>query len=140
MFWNLSLLAKNPLESFLYKTNTLQVRFKRWTSGIKYDARENIRGDKSAQAIVVDQANMKAFDNYQITPYDGEIHLFRAEKRQFWVDDFEYLGWSPFVKGEVHVHQVPGDHLYMFNPPHGPRFAAILQEALDEVQTAMSKT
>ena len=131
--WNLSLLAKNPLESLKYKTNTLQVRFRRWTSGLKYDAREVIRGDKSAQAILVDQKNQMAFDTYKITPYDGEIHLFRAEKRQFWVDDFEWLGWKPYARGGVVIHDVPGDHLYLFNPPHGPVFAQILQQAIDEV-------
>ncbi|MEO1410702.1 MAG: amino acid adenylation domain-containing protein [Bacteroidota bacterium] len=131
--WNLSLVAKSPLESLRYKTNTLQVRLRRWASGLRYDDREEIRGDKSAYAVSVDQKNQRAFGRYKITPYDGEIYLFRAEKRQFWVDDFEYLGWQPYARGGIRLHEVPGDHLYLFNPPHGPKFARILQRVLDEV-------
>lgn len=133
--WNISHLTKNPVENFLYKTNTLQVKLKRWASGLRYDAREKIRGDKSANALLIDQKNRKAFDQYKITPYDGEIHLFKAAKRQFWVDDFDYLGWIPYAARGVKVHEVPGDHLYMFNPPHGPIFAKILQNVLDDILT-----
>ena len=65
-----------------------------------------------------------------MTPYDGNIHLFRAKENRFYLNDFEFLGWLPYVK-EVIVKEVPGDHLNLFDGKNGIEFASILQETMD---------
>ncbi|MEL6867296.1 MAG: alpha/beta fold hydrolase [Bacteroidota bacterium] len=132
--WNLSLLAKDPLNNLRYKTNTLQRRYKRWKWRLTHDEKQELnQGTKDHEALV-DRMNQKAFDQYTITPYDGPIHLFRAKERRFFVEDFQYLGWAPYAKGGIHIHEVPGDHLHLFNPPNGAAFARILQRCLDRME------
>ncbi|MFT5169342.1 MAG: amino acid adenylation domain-containing protein, partial [Saprospiraceae bacterium] len=130
VLWNLSLLAKNPIPNIKYKSHVLKRRYHRWVGqngNIAVKERDAVFGGK------VDQANKQAFDNYCLSPYSGKIHLFRANSKRFYVDDFEYLGWRSFAQGGVEIHPVPGDHLTLFDPPHGQEFARILQKCLNEV-------
>lgn len=53
------------------------------------------------------------------------------------MDDFEYLGWKPFALKGINIHEIPGEHNYIFAPPNDKEFAEILQECLD--QAAMKK-
>ncbi|MEM1320999.1 MAG: amino acid adenylation domain-containing protein [Bacteroidota bacterium] len=133
MAWNLALLAKDPIANLKYKSNTLSRRFRRWTWSLTHDEKAELKKTKTDHAALVDRMNHLAFDNYKITPYDGAIHLFRARERRFYVSDFEYLGWKPFAEGGIIIHDVPGDHLHLFNPPHGEEFARILQQCLDQL-------
>ena len=80
--------------------------------------------------------NALAFQHYRIRPYSGDLHLFRAGDKRFFLEDFEYLGWQPYVKGQLNVHEVPGDHLQLFDPPHGEALAHIFQKALDSAVLA----
>ncbi len=130
--WNISILAKDPIPNLKYKSHVLKRRYQRWvgqTNGGNLKEADAIYGGK------VDQANKEAFENYTITPYDGKIHLFRAKSKRFYVDDFKYLGWAPYAKDGVEIYDVPGDHLTLFDPPHGPEFARILQQSLNHVKT-----
>ncbi len=128
--WNISLLAKDPIPNLKYKSHVLKRRYQRWVG-------QNGKNDiKEADAVFggkVDQANKKAFDQYQLTPYDGKIYLFKARAQRFYLDDFESLGWQPFALGGVEIHEVPGDHLTLFDPPHGGEFAKILQGCLNNL-------
>jgi len=129
--FNLSLLAKNPIENAKYKTHVLKRYYQRW----KWSRQGEEVAQKEDQnfAALVDQMNLKAFQKYQIQEYDGPIHLFRAKEKRFYLEDFEYLGWKPYAKQGVIVREVPGDHLNLFNPPNGALFAAILQEEIDKI-------
>jgi len=131
--WNLSLLTKDPLNNIKYKSSTLSRRLKRLTWGLTHNANEELQKKQEDYSALIDQMNKRAFERYTITPYEGQIHLFRAQDRRFYVSDFEYLGWKPFAKAGVVVHDVPGDHLHLFNPPHGANFAQIFQNALDQL-------
>ena len=66
-------------------------------------------------------------------PYDGPIHLFRAKEQRFYLDDFEFLGWKPFAKNGIIIHEVPGDHRTILYPENGEKLARILQKCLDEI-------
>jgi len=72
--------------------------------------------------------------NYKITPYNGELYLFRAKEQRFFIEDQHFLGWKPFIKGKIHILDVPGDHLSLFNPPNGITFAKILQTLLNSIK------
>ena len=135
--WNISLLAKDPIPNLRYKSHILKRRYQRWI-GYKNNAGESeLRNSDTVYGGAVDQANKEAFDHYTITPYDGKIHLFRAKSQRFFLDDFEYLGWQPYARGGVEIHEVPGDHLTLFDPPHGAAFAQILQDCLNDLAKAV---
>ena len=80
----------------------------------------------------IDVKNVEAWEKYVFTPYNGSIELFRAKKRTFYMDDFEYLGWKPFALKGIRIHEIPGEHNYIFAPPNDKEFAEILQNCLDE--------
>jgi hypothetical protein len=74
-----------------------------------------------------------AYSNYEITPLDIEIELFKADIRVYYVDDREYLGWGKYALGGVNVHNVPGDHKLMFKSPNDKILAGVVQSTLDNL-------
>ena len=79
----------------------------------------------------IQEKHLAAFKKYNLTPFNGKIHLFRAIYRLYFVGDSEYLGWRDYAKQGVVVYDVPGDHKTMFQEPHAKQLAASLQQALD---------
>jgi hypothetical protein len=45
----------------------------------------------------IDETNEFAEKHDQLKPYNIAVEVFRAEKRTFYMDDFEYLGWKPYA-------------------------------------------
>ena len=74
----------------------------------------------------------QAAEDYKLTPYDGTIDLFRAKRKTYYLPDFEYYGWKPFALCGVNIHEVPGDHAEIFNPPNVEELAKVLQACLDK--------
>jgi amino acid adenylation domain-containing protein len=79
----------------------------------------------------IQEKHLAAFKKYNLEPFDGKIHLFRAIHRLYFVGDSEYLGWKDYAKQGVIIYEVPGDHKTMFQEPHAKKLAASLQHALD---------
>lgn len=73
-----------------------------------------------------------AYRNYKLTPYNGTIDLFRAQKQMYYLPDVKELGWRPFAKQGLNIHNIPGDHGSIFMNPDVKEFAKKLQECLDE--------
>ena len=92
-----------------------------------------IRDRNSTLETIINKSNFEAWNNYKITPYKGDLHLFRAKEQRFFIEDEKFLGWKPFIIGKIHILDVPGDHLNLFNPPNGKTFATILQELLNNI-------
>jgi len=80
----------------------------------------------------IDEMNQFAEKHYQLKPYNIAIEVFRAEKRTFYMDDFDYLGWKPYALKGVHIHDIPGEHNTIFKAPNDKVFADVLQKCLDE--------
>ena len=75
--------------------------------------------------------NHKAMDEYVLSPYDGEIVLFKAKIKTFLVGEKEFYGWNPFAKRIIPV-EVEGDHNSMIDDPIlSITFASKLQEIMD---------
>ena len=74
----------------------------------------------------------RAAQDYKLTPYDGTIDLFRAKRKTYYLPDFENYGWKPFALRGVNIHEVPGDHAEIFNPPNVEELAKVLQTCLDK--------
>ncbi|WP_377026010.1 non-ribosomal peptide synthetase [Mucilaginibacter angelicae] len=79
----------------------------------------------------IDEASEKALRNYILKPLNITLDLFRAKKRTFYMEDFEFLGWKPFALKGVNVHEIPGEHNTIFAPPNDKEFAEVLQKCLD---------
>ena len=73
-----------------------------------------------------------AYRHYKMTAYDGSIDLFKVKTRLYFLDDLEFLGWKPFARQGVDVHEISGDHKTFLMPPHARDFGRILQATLDE--------
>lgn len=80
-----------------------------------------------------------AFRNYKLTPYDGRVDVFRSKRQTYYMPDFKYLGWKPYAKQGVVVHEVPGYHLDMFKYPNVEGFAKILQDCLDKATSEFAE-
>jgi amino acid adenylation domain-containing protein len=86
----------------------------------------------------VHRANSRANRNYAIRPYNGTVHLFKAQKQTFYIPEPEDYGWSRVAKGGVIIHEIPGEHSNAFAPPNDKYFANILQKSLDESMNKQS--
>jgi len=94
--------------------------------------RDAFRGDRSEYYLkVVEQANLKAFGNYQPRSYDGHLMLFVAEHRNVISDNDPRLAWSYFATGGVEVYSIPGeDSGLMLTEPHVRQVADHLDACL----------
>ncbi len=91
-------------------------------------------------------AFLEALGHYKPQRYEGSIHLFRPALQKThrlggerfangWrelVDDRNH--WSPYVHGDIHVHEVTGDHDAMVLEPHVRVLAAELKTCLSAAQ------
>jgi amino acid adenylation domain-containing protein len=121
----------SPMPTIRYQYTVLSKKFVDlcYTLGIK-EKPELIGINKHISKI--DETHLRAFRSYQLTPFDDKIHLFKAKSRVYFVDDFEYLGWTNYARGGVAVYEVPGDHRTMFERPNVSELARLLQNALDK--------
>ncbi len=80
----------------------------------------------------IEAINDLALEEFQLLPADLEVHLFRATVQTFYMEDYAFYGWRDFARKGVHVHDVPGEHSYIFAPPNDKVFAEKLQAVLDQ--------
>ncbi|PWK78784.1 amino acid adenylation domain-containing protein [Mucilaginibacter oryzae] len=123
------LLAEDPKRTIEYKGLMLKRQLIKtyWKLFKKGEKREGF----FAYDNEIDEASEKALRNYVLKPLDIKLDLFRAKKRTFYMEDFEFLGWIPFAKRGVNVHEIPGEHNTIFAPPNDKEFAEVLQKCLD---------
>lgn len=79
----------------------------------------------------VARSSYRAALRYQAPASDVRVTLFRARDRNVVATRDPLLGWGPLAAGGVEVHEVPGQHHTMTEPPHVHELAATLQECLD---------
>jgi aspartate racemase len=80
------------------------------------------------------EANQKLGSDYALQVYPGKVTLFRASDQAVRYDQISDLGWSALALGGVEIHEVPGDHLGMFQEPHVQVLAEKLKTCIDRVQ------
>lgn len=129
--WNIKDAISYPSSSLKYRSYVLKRSLRRWMFKVRNKNDQN--GQQNNYAALVDKKNLEAFYKYRIQPYNGKIHLFRAKERRFYMNDQEFLGWKPYINGNIMIHEVPGDHLTLFDPPNGKVFAEIFQRCLDDI-------
>ncbi len=130
-FYTFVLLFKNPISTFKYKTRMINMKLKTFYWKLNYGKFKDQIGF-FGYSVEIDNMNQKAADNYFIKPYNGKIDLFRAKVRTYYMDDPKYLGWKKYALKGVHIHEIPGDHNYIFAPPNDKEFAYVLQNCLNQ--------
>lgn len=130
VLYSFKLLKADPIRTIQYKSQSI----KRIFVSLYWKYRYGDDNDKQGfygYSHAVDMKNIQAVDRYVLTPYNGVIDLFRAKKRLFFINDFVYLGWKQYAMKGIRIHDIPGEHNYIFDHPNVEEFAVILQKCLD---------
>jgi aspartate racemase len=85
------------------------------------------------------QANNKLARAYTLQVYPGQVTLFRANDQAARYDQSSDLGWSAMALGGVDIHEVPGDHLGIFEEPHVQVLAEKLRTCIDKALQDVSE-
>jgi thioesterase domain-containing protein len=133
--FELFLLTKHPKQAFLYKIRKVKPLL-----GIPEPKPENI------EQVVFEKLTLKleeAFIRYEMKPYNGDILLFAATQKYFFVDtankiiykelpvDYEAkFAWKNYARS-VKTYKVRGEHSTIFNAANTTEFAKILQHHLN---------
>ncbi len=131
LFYTFVLLKDDPKRTIEYKKERLLSKLDDLNRQLRRGKDEN---DPLGFSYKIGLMNDLAWRNYRLTPYPVTIELFRAKKLTFYMDDFEFLGWKPFALKGINIHEIPGEHNYIFAPPNDKEFARILQQTLDKGQ------
>ncbi len=85
----------------------------------------------------------KAFENYQVNKYDGDILVFYARDHYHFLDKNRNIRFKKFLLEEevkniwkdyarsVKIYEMEGEHSSMFEPFYSNNFASLLQQHLD---------
>jgi phthiocerol/phenolphthiocerol synthesis type-I polyketide synthase D len=99
--------------------------------------KERMRG--MGEAVLEHQytsyVDARVAERYQPEPYGGKVLLFRAEQPHPLTTELDprylrtdrALGWDAFCP-DLDIHDVPGDHISMVDPPNIDVIAAVLRE------------
>ncbi|MFL9484062.1 non-ribosomal peptide synthetase [Chitinophagaceae bacterium LWZ2-11] len=131
LLYSIFLLFKDPKRTIEYKTEMIKRRVVKAYWRIRY-GREHERQGFMGYSHKIDRMNHHAERNYKLSPYSVRVELFRAKKRTFYMEDFDNLGWKPYALKGVNIHEIPGEHNYIFAPPNNIAFAGVLQKCLDK--------
>ncbi|NRA49979.1 MAG: AMP-binding protein, partial [Phaeodactylibacter sp.] len=91
--------------------------------GLEEDVPDHLKMVKHAKFI--------ALKNYKIAPCPISVHLFKAQKQTYFINDPKQYDWHHYALGGVNVIDVPGEHSHIFAPPNESIFAGRLQKAID---------
>lgn len=133
MLWIFKSFLKNPLSVLNYQYNLFLKGINKlmYKLGLRIDPKKE---GAYSHIDVINQKQQKAFKAYNMAPFNSFVHLFKAKKRVYFVDDIKSLSWSKYALKGVEVIDVPGDHATMLHDPHAQEFGRKLQEALNNCQ------
>lgn len=137
VLYNLWLILRNPFDIIPKKVKLIRYRFRMRNLAAEALDREELM-DLPKKLIHIAKANLEAVRSMSLRHYNGDLHLFRAKKRDFYLPDRKYLGWNTFVE-EVVIHEIPGEHSRIFAPPNDRQFAEVLQKCLDNMDINKDK-
>lgn len=126
----LTMLKRSPLETVKSKQESAKRKINQLYRRVRYneDPLEVFYGNY----YKVHTANEIAYHKYRLVPQEVRIELFRARKRNHYLEDSEFYGWKQFALKGINIHEVPGDHFNLFSPPNDKELARTLQRVLDD--------
>jgi amino acid adenylation domain-containing protein len=130
--FNLLLLWKDPVQLIHYRFVNRTYKMKRLLS--KYNMIRELSGQEKylKYSAKINRKHDIAYENYELTPYNGTIDLFRVAHRMYHLDDPDYFGWKPLALEGIKVRDVPGDHRTFLLSPNVEKFADVLMATLRE--------
>lgn len=135
--FNLSLLVKEPGKAFEYKSHVLKMQFQHLKGKMRTAYRNNETNEIEEGYIPygkeVYAKSLEAYEHYELKPLDIQVDLFKAKDQMFYLHDPENYGWDQFAKQGVVKHVIDGNHLTLFDDPHGKEVAEALKKRMREV-------
>lgn len=95
-------------------------------------ARPETQKDQGSIIKVLASNNVRILKNYKLANYAGDLYLFKAKHRPFYVEDTKYYGWGPLVE-RIHIVNVSGHHDNIFKKPE------ILKEMASKIQMVLDE-
>jgi amino acid adenylation domain-containing protein len=135
--WNMGSFFMDQEESTLSWIRRKWLGLERKISGMDIKARNVAAVSKGKKTELpkylrkVHRANLLAEKRYRIPVYEGSVHLFKAKRQTFYIEEPTSYGWNRKVQGGVIIHDIPGEHSSIFAPPNDRYFAHILQQHLN---------
>jgi thioesterase domain-containing protein len=68
-----------------------------------------------------------------LKPLQIHVDLFKAKEQMFYLHDPKYYGWDQFAQQGITTHEIKGNHLTLFDEPHGKEVAEALGRRLTTV-------
>ncbi|POY38673.1 non-ribosomal peptide synthetase [Flavobacterium alvei] len=84
------------------------------------------------QFTIANNMVQKIVDRYHLKPQNLEVDLFRSKDDMNYKLDPTHLGWKKAAIKGVNIHNIPGNHLGIVDPPNDKVLAKMLQTILDE--------
>ncbi len=141
--YNLSLLLKNPVHAIEYKTHVLKMQFEQKKGKLR-TAFLNAKTNEIEEGYIpygskVYEKSLEAYGKYELKPLDIQVDLFKAKEQMFYLNDPVHYGWDNFALGGIVTHDISGNHLTLFDDPHGKQVAEVMQERLNEITASVLK-
>jgi thioesterase domain-containing protein len=89
---------------------------------------------KASWRVRMLESSMTALSTYQVRPYPGTLTLLRASMGVPAIHADHFGGWRETALGGVVVHDIPGEHMALFDHPGIQTMANIFKQALDRAQ------
>ncbi len=142
--YNLSLLLKNPVHAIEYKTHVLKMQLEQKKGKLR-TAFMNAHTNEIEEGYIpygskVYEKSLEAYAKYELKPMDIQVDLFKAKEQMFYLNDPEHYGWDNFAFGGVITHEISGNHLTLFDEPHGKEVAVVMEARMIEVNSRLLKT
>jgi len=101
-----------------------------------YFGQKDVLSEQEALALeeftVANSMVNKIVDCYHLKPQNIAVDLFRAKDDLEYKLDSEHMGWKKAALKGVAIHNVPGNHLSIVDPPNDTILAKMIQNILDE--------
>ncbi|WP_394827290.1 amino acid adenylation domain-containing protein [Pendulispora albinea] len=94
----------------------------------------DVTEEQFERSLHVFGASLRALDAYTPFVYGGDVVLFRARDEAETADASSQ--WRTWLTGRFEVVEVPGTHVNLFNPSHGPALAEALRDRLARADLA----
>ena len=136
--FNMSLLLKDPAKALEYKSSVLKMQFEH-IKGKMRTAYKNSETNEIEEGYIpygkeVYEKSLQAYDKYVLKPLQIHVDLFKAKEQMFYLHDPEHYGWNQFALHGITTHEIEGNHLTLFDEPHGKQVAEALGERLKELK------
>jgi thioesterase domain-containing protein len=127
--WIAQSFIENPAKAVGYQLTSFNNRFRSFLGlGSKAELPE-----VNSYYLMMDKINAvhhQALFQYNLSPFNDKVVLFKALDRIYFVDDFDFLGWRKYALTGVEVHNIPGNHDTMFKEPNCQILAQEMDKAM----------